>query len=120
MVGFIDKEELKKSIISSLNLESLSEEYQNEILQELETNISKQLQISIFNKLTEDERKEFEAVNALSVTDESKKFLEGKIPNFQSFALDVAKKVIEEFKNLRNTIPEVVPDESYEIGNPDA
>ena len=49
---FIDKEQLRKTAVSNLGLEGLSEEYQNEILAELETMVGKKLQVEVFNTLS--------------------------------------------------------------------
>ena len=96
MADLIEKSEVRKAVVRNLGLDGLSEEYQNQILKGLEETIANRLLIFVFEKLSEEDRKEFESKSALAVGDEAKKYLKEKIPDFEKEALLVSEQVIAE------------------------
>ncbi len=103
MVHLLPTKELRKKLVTELGIETLSEDYQNEIVSQMEDNIIQKLYISILEKLTEKERKDFGILTALREGDKVMAFLKIKIPDFDIFLMQVAKLTIEEFKSIRSS-----------------
>jgi translation elongation factor EF-Ts len=92
---------LKQQIADKLNLSSFSAPQQQKIISGLTENISNRINLAVFERLTEEERKELQKLAKANKKAGVLKFLNSKIDDLQSFAEQIAVETIDEFKKIR-------------------
>lgn len=89
--------QLREILIRELGIESLPEEAQDEIVSKLGEIILKSLTIAIFEKLSEDARKEFEHISAKGDNAMIQEFLEENVTDLPLLMEEEVKKVLQNF-----------------------
>ena len=98
----MDPQELKQQLIKDLDIESLSEELQDEIIDGLGQIGMKRVTLEILKKIPEDKRDEFESISESGDQTKAKAFIEQYIPNLDEFTTQVTTKEVNEYKELVN------------------
>ncbi len=96
----IQQEEIKNSILKELGLSSLADNDKDEILSRLGEGLLKRIIAVTLEKLPEEARGEFEALNQAGDNDKINQFLKNNIPGVEQIIQQEIKEGIEEFKNI--------------------
>lgn len=94
--------ELRDALIKELGIEELPEKAQNEIVDKLGEVIFKSLTVSIFEKLSDDARIEFEKISAKGDNSLIQKFLDENIPDMQAIMEEEIKKTLQDLAEIKN------------------
>ena len=93
-------EEIKQNIIKELGLESLPAEKAEEVMAKLEQNLERVLTLEVLDLLSVDDQQEFMEIAEKENEENTKSFLELKIPNLDYLIKAVAESVVKEFKDF--------------------
>ncbi len=100
--------DIKNTIIKELSLESLDEESQDEILSKMTESVIKRILVETLEKLSEEDRVEFEKLQEKESSEEMDAFLNSKIDNYeemvQKIVTDFKKEMKESISNLTDNI----------------
>ncbi|MGB2580277.1 MAG: DUF5663 domain-containing protein [Minisyncoccia bacterium] len=94
--------ELREALIKELGIGELPTETQDEIVDKLGEVIFKSLTVSIFEKLSDDARVEFEKISATGDNSLIQKFLEENIPDMQALIEEEIKKTMQDLAEIKN------------------
>ncbi|NOY35607.1 MAG: hypothetical protein GXP44_01655 [bacterium] len=86
---------IKENIIKELGLEELSEEGQMEMVTKMTESVLKRIAINALEKLSDEEREEFEKLQENASPEEIDAFLRSKIGDYEQ----MIKETVVEFKN---------------------
>ncbi len=94
----MDNQKIQESIIKELGLETLPEDKQIELLNTITESILKRVTISVLEKLSEEEKVEFDQVRDTDDPEKISNFLREKISNYDEMVENVIKEFKEEMK----------------------
>jgi len=89
----------QQNLIQELGLDSLPEDKQIELLTTMTESVLKRITIQILERLSEEEKKEFDKVRESGEADKITKFLREKIKDYDEMAENTVKEFKEEMKN---------------------
>jgi len=95
-------EKLKQQIVESLNLSGLTAEQKDEIISGLMDNAFNNINMTILDLLTEEEKKELEKKARIKKNGFVLKYLNSKIKDFSSLSEEITRETIKDFKRLRS------------------
>lgn len=90
----MDKKKIQKDILEGLGLKGLSEEKQTELLTTMTESVLKRITIAVLEKLSDEDKGEFDRVREESDPDKITEFLKSKIENYD----EMVEEIVEEFK----------------------
>ncbi|HBH71821.1 MAG: hypothetical protein UU88_C0008G0019 [Parcubacteria group bacterium GW2011_GWC1_42_11] len=93
--------ELREALIKELGIGELPTETQDEIVDKLGEVIFKSLTVSIFEKLSDAARVEFEKISATGDNSLIQKFLEENIPDMQALMEEEIKKTMRDLAEIK-------------------
>lgn len=93
----MDHTELRGIIVKELGIEILPEQAQNEIVAKLGEIILKSVTVSIFERLSDDARAEFERITKEDEPELLQRFLDEHIPDMQGLMAEEVKKTLQTF-----------------------
>ena len=93
--------ELREALIKELGIGELPTETQDEIVDKLGEVILKSLTVSIFEKLSDAARVEFEKISATGDNSLIQKFLEENIPDMQALMEEEIKKTMRDLAEIK-------------------
>lgn len=91
-------QELRSILLKELNIENLPEEAQDEVIAGIGDTILKSVTLKIFEELSTEDRKRFEAVSAQGDDDLIQQFLEMAVPNMHILMETEIKKTLQAYK----------------------
>jgi hypothetical protein len=90
----MNKNTIQQNIIKELGLENLPEDKQTELLTTMTESVLKRITIAVLERLSEEDKKEFDKVRETDDPDKINEFLRTKIDNYDQ----MVEKIIKEFK----------------------
>ena len=96
----MDPQALKQQLVKDLDIESLPEVLQDEIIEGLGQNVMKRVTLEILKKIPEDKRDEFESISEKGDQEQARAFIGQYIPNLDEFTAQVTTKEVNEYKEL--------------------
>ncbi len=94
----MDNNKIQQDIIKELGLDSLAEENQVELLTMMTESILKRITISVLEKLSEEDKVEFNKVRDEGDPEKIAEFLRTKIENYDEMTENIVKEFKEEMK----------------------
>lgn len=94
----MNDQELRATLVKELGIEDLPKEAQDVIVSKLGEVILKSVTLSIFEKLSEEARKEFDEVSALGEPARIQEFLEQAVPDMSLLMEEELKKTLRAFR----------------------
>jgi len=94
----IDSAEIKKLIIGKLGIENLSVTEQNRLIDRLDTQVRRRINVALIKRLSQDDRVFLANLSSEEAID---RFVKEKIPDWENVARQVASDTIELFQQLR-------------------
>jgi hypothetical protein len=94
----MNDQELRTTLITELGIGDLPEEAQDEIVSKLGEIILKSVTITIFEKLSEDARKEFEVLTTTGDPARIRAFLEQAVPDMETLMADELQRTLVAFR----------------------
>lgn len=91
-------ETIRDIAIKELGMSDLPSDMQNEIFAQVGENIMRGVAIAALEKLSPEDQAEFERIAEEGDAGKTQQFLSSKIPDFETFTANEAKKVIAEIK----------------------
>lgn len=98
--------ELKNLLAKDLGIDALPEEAQDQILSRIGEIVLRSTTGAIFEKLTPEQREEFERLGADEDADKIQEFLARTVPDIQTLMEGEVKKTIARFKEAEDTVIE--------------
>lgn len=100
----MDKKTIQQNLIQELGLGGLPEDKQVELLTTMTESVLKRITIQILERLSEEEKKEFDEVRETNDPDKITGFLREKIKDYDEMAENTVKEFKEEMKNTVNDL----------------
>lgn len=94
----MNDQELRTTLIAELGIEELPEEAQDEIVSKLGEIILKSVTVTIFEKLSDDARKEFEVLTTTGDPERIRAFLEQSVPDMETLMADELQRTLVAFR----------------------
>jgi len=92
--------QIKQNIIKELGIENLSPEKSQEVMERLEENIQRTVILEILDLLNPQDQQSLNVILESGDNEKIQKFLEEKVPGFDSLVKAVAQSAVAEFKAL--------------------
>jgi len=89
---------LPQTILEELGLKDLPEETQIKLLTQMTESVLKRITIKVLERLSEEDRKEFEKLQAAGDPEKVNQFLTAKIPNYEQLVQEIVTEFKEEMK----------------------
>ncbi len=90
----MDKDTLQQNIIQDLGLQDLPQETQIKLLTQMTESVLKRITVQVLERLSEQEREEFDKLQEAGDANKVNEFLMSKIPDYE----DMVQKIVAEFK----------------------
>lgn len=94
-------EKIKQRISETLGILDLTDSQQNKIISGLMDNISDRIDIAVYDKLAEEDRKKFQKISKMEDKEVILFFLKSKIRNLPLLVDEIVRETIDEFENLK-------------------
>jgi len=94
----MNDQELRTTLITELGIKELPEEAQDEIVSKLGEIILKSVTVTIFEKLSDDARKEFEVLTTTGEADRIREFLAQNVPDMEALMAEELQKTLVAFR----------------------
>lgn len=97
----MNNKEIRSLLIAELGIENLASEAQDEIVGKIGEMVLQSLTASIFEKLSQPAREEFERISATGNPNAIQEFLEENAPGIQQMMEEELKKTLQSFKEKK-------------------
>ena len=103
----MNKNTIQQNIIKELGLEGLPEDKQIQLLTTMTESVLKRITIAVLERLSEEDKKEFDQVRETADPDKINEFLRKKIDNYDQ----MVEEIVKEFKTeMKTTIQDLQKD----------
>lgn len=96
----VDDKEIRTVIDSRLPLSHLSEQEKEEIVKRLSENVLTKINLTILEKMSEEERAELLRICEIHDDDKALDFIESKVNNMNNIVKEATDKIISDFKMM--------------------
>lgn len=93
------QQEIRKQIISRLEIDTLTDEESEKIIKKLDSNIQRSIALHVLNVLEEKDREELSILMEFGNNEDIDLFLKSKIPNLKDLIETLATSMVSEFVN---------------------
>ena len=105
----------KEEAIKKLGIESVDPETQDRLLSNVASAVSSRLLRLISEKLTEDDLNTLNGLIDNNQDDEVEKFIKGKYPDYDAFAIEVENEVVDELAHNKKVLDGLIEDQRQKL-----